>query len=294
MPDKITEIVSEILEKEQDVLTLFLFGSIATGTNKTESDYDFYVILDKNTKDSIREDELSKLVFESTKEFKIEVHLTFQYLFILDEDKSLILKISNEGKLIFSKTYLIAPYKQFGLQKYFICKWGIDTRRFLSGNKESGIRTNKLLISRILYGYAQKYSYQGELKESKKEGLIDNKVMFGEKETILILDSMFNHIKCLIENKNGTLQILNTCYMPISDIKGIETYHGKKDLESFLKKDKKLSKEPFVNSVSLLGSDTLWIRYDLKTEHCNTGINIKNLPEELQNNAIAHGKHKFT
>ena len=292
MDDKIIEAVSETLKEEEDILALFLFGSRARKDNKTESDYDFYIILDKNTKDSLREDEISKKVLAITKRFKADIHLTFQYLFILDEDKSLMLKISNEGKILFSKECLIVPYKQFGLQRYFICKWNLDKKIFKGKNKEAEMRTSKLMISRMLYGYVQAYLYKGQKKELKKAGVIDNKAMFGEKETIVILDSMFHHIKHLIESKNGTIKIINMCYIPTENIE-IDKYNGKIKLEKFIRKDKNLREELFVKSVKPFDIDKIYVRYDYKGKSSHTIQNIKTLPEDVQNNIISKKECKF-
>ncbi|MFO8016523.1 MAG: nucleotidyltransferase domain-containing protein [Candidatus Woesearchaeota archaeon] len=295
--DEIIKKVSGILDKEDDVIALFLFGSRARGEGRKESDYDFYVVLDRNAKDSLREDEILKKVHEATKGCKSEVHLTFQYLFIVTEDKSLILKISSEGKLIFSKTYLIAPYRQFGLQKYFICRWGMDEKGFSGSDKKAFIRNSRLLISRMLHGYKQKYTYQGEKKESRKEGLVDNRTIFGEGGIIIMPDMMFDHIKYFIEKNRGkvaVMSILNSCYIPSDSIEGIEIYNIKRELERFISTRDKTDKRLFITSITPLDSDKLSVKFECEGEDKkrNTIILRKELPQEMQKRIIKR-KHEF-
>ncbi len=296
--DEVIKTVSETLEKEEDVLALFLFGSRARNENEEGSDYDFYVILDRNVGDSLREDELCGKIVEATKDYKRDIHLTFQYLFIVNEDKSLILKISSEGKLIFSKTYLIAPHKQFGLQKYFICTWAVDEKRFGGGNKKEFIRTSKLLINRLLYGYTQKYTYMGKPKESKRAGLVDNRNIFGEGGIIIIPDMTFDFIKYFIEKNRGELvvvKILNSCYIPTDSIEEIEKYYGKKELEKFIKNRNKADTDLFMTSIAPYDLDKIRVKFENVGEEQkrNVIISIRELPPELQKNIITKKKHEF-
>jgi predicted nucleotidyltransferase len=290
--DEVINKVSETLKKEDDVLALFLFGSRAINENTKNSDYDFYVILDNNTKDSLREDEISRKVHEATEKFNQEIHLTFQYLFIVNEDKSLILKISSEGKLLFSKTYLIAQYKQFGLQRCFICKWEIDEKKFISGNKKELVRNSKLLISRMLHGYVQKYSYNGKQKESVKKGLVDNKTIFGVGEIIIVPDIMFEHMKYFIEQNRGEVSIINSCYIPADSIEGISKYYLKKDLERIIKIRKKIDKALFITSIDAFDSDKVHVKFECTGKKQTTIIPIKELPENMQKN-ISQEKYEF-
>ena len=101
--DRIIQSVKYALEKEQDVIALFLFGSRAAGNEKKGSDYDFFLVLDRNTKDTLREDEISRRVLDKTKQFDAIVHLTFQYLYIVNEDKSLLFKNKHRRKIDFQQ-----------------------------------------------------------------------------------------------------------------------------------------------------------------------------------------------
>ena len=159
--DRIIQSVKYALEKEQDVIALFLFGSRAAGNEKKGSDYDFFLVLDRNTKDTLREDEISRIVLDKTKQFDAIVHLTFQYLYIVNEDKSLLLKISTEGKLIFSKGVLFGSFEQLSLSRYYLCEWNIDMKK-ISSPGIVAISSLRQQVRRLLFGYKQKYEYKGK------------------------------------------------------------------------------------------------------------------------------------
>jgi len=278
MQDQIIEIVTEILKNEPDVLATFLFGSRVRGEDTEISDYDFYVILDKNTKDSLREDELHKKVFDATKQFQSDIQLTFQYLFVLNEDKSLLLKISSEGKLLFSKAFLIGSYKQAGLQKYYLCSWNINEDNFHT-NKQEGIKKSRQLISRLLKGYTQKY--QGG--KYKKQGMIDNIGVIGIPEgtpaQILVMDLMLDHVRAAIERYHGKLQIIQEAYIPREKLGDLEKYTIKKRLEiMLLKKDKK---QGFIRTFWSTDGKSIHIRYISGTQLMHTWPPKEDIPIEV-------------
>lgn len=291
--DEIISIVSDTLKNEKDIIALFLFGSRAIGGEKKTSDYDFFVVLDKNTKDSLREDELSQLVFEKTKN-KAIVHLTFQYLYVLDEDKSLLLKISQEGKLIFSKALLLGSYEQAGLQRFFLCTWQIDENRFLT-NKEKGIKTSKQIINRIFNGYSQKYTYKSEKKVSKFKGLADNSGIFFTKDTLIIIDLVFDHVKAIIEKHNGKLFIQSELYIPKEKIKNFEKYRLKKEFEVLLGKE--LKKNIFVFSYSVFDHDKVHIKYYPERNLVGLKsiiIKLKELPDQIYKQLLSCNNFEFS
>lgn len=278
MQDQIIENVTEILKKEPDVLAIFLFGSRVKEEHTEISDYDFYVILDKNTKDSLREDELHKKVFDATKQFQCDIQLTFQYLFVLDEDKSLLLKISAEGKLLFSNAFLIGSYKQAGLQKYYLCSWNINEDNFHT-NKQEGIKTSRQLIGRLLKGYTQKYSGG----KYKKQGMIDNIGVIGIQEgtpvQILIMDSMFDHVRAAIERYHGKLQILQETYILREKLGDLERYVIKKKLEKILLE--KYKEQSFIISFWSVDAKSIHIRYISKLQHKHTLLSKEYIPFEV-------------
>lgn len=288
MNENFVNTITETLEKESDIIALFLFGSQAKEVGKKGSDYDFFAVLDRNAKDTLREDEIARKAIDSAKEYKEELHLTFQYLFIVDDDKSLMLKISSEGKLLFSKTYLIAPYQQIGLQKYIICKWDVDAKR--SGSKEASAKNSRLMISRALYGYTQKYEYNGKRKESRRNGFVDNKTIFGDGNEIIAPEIMFEHLKHAVEKNNGKLKMLNSCYLPLESV-NMEPLYAKMELENLLKKG-----QPglvFVTSVKRFDSNKIYVKYRAGDLRKNSVMSIESLPASLQKSSFTKKEVKF-
>ncbi|MEK6816965.1 MAG: nucleotidyltransferase domain-containing protein, partial [Nanoarchaeota archaeon] len=60
MNEEFVKAIAETLEKESDIIALFLFGSQAKEGGKRGSDYDFFAVLDRNAKDTLREDEITR------------------------------------------------------------------------------------------------------------------------------------------------------------------------------------------------------------------------------------------
>lgn len=277
--DRIIQIVKSALEKEQDVIALFLFGSRAVGSEKKGSDYDFFVILDRNTRDILREDEISKTVLDKTKQLNAIVHLTFQYLYIVNEDKSLLLKISSEGKLIFSKGVLFGSFEQLNLNKYYLCEWNIDMSR-ISAPSIVVISSLRQQVRRLLFGYKQRYEYKGEKMHSKK-GIVDNIGVIAEGDMLLVIDTMFEHLSYLLENHFCKLKILHEAYLPADKVEGIWKYKLKKLLENYLNE-----KSSFVRSVQKIDYDLpearIFIKFMRNGKTANTLRKVKELPESVK------------
>lgn len=299
MPDEIVEKVSSLLNREQDVLALFLFGSHARGNIKKGSDYDFYVLLDKNSKDSLREDQLSKKVFDAAREFGAEIHLTFQYLIVVDEDKSLLLKINDEGCLLFSKALILGSYPQFGLQKYYVCSWEVDLDKIpRQKNRKLGIRTSRQQILRLLKGYRQKYVYGGQEKVSDRQGMIDGTGLIsatsGTPDILMVLDSMLHHLRHTIERHFGKLQVLYEVYIPREKINGLSRYRTKQRIEFHLQ-EKEAQKEVFVKSFQTFdGKHKLFVRYISQDQNKNTSLSVDALPKEIRDYVLGQPGDEIT
>lgn len=277
--DKVTEEVKGILEKEHDVIALFLFGSRATGRERKSSDYDFFLILDRNTRDTLREDEISMLVLSRTKKLGAMVHLTFQYLFILDEDKSLLLKISSEAKPIFSKGLLFGSFGQLNLQKYYLCEWNVGIKQ-ISSPSIVVVSSLRQQVRRLLFGYRQKYKYKGQ-KVHLKQGLVDGIGIIAEGDMLMIIDSMFGYLNYLLENHSCRLKILHEVYLPADKVEGIWKYRLKKQLENYFGE-----KDTFMREVKKidynLPNASLFIKFTRKGKAANTLRKMSELPDSVR------------
>jgi len=272
--DKVTEEVKGILEKEHDVIALFLFGSRAVGRERKSSDYDFFLILDRNTRDTFREDEISRLVLSRTKKLGAVVHLTFQYLFILEEDKSLLLKISSEAKPIFSKGMLFGSFGQLNLQKYYLCEWNVDMEN-IDPPSILAVSSLRQQARRLLFGYRQKYKYKGA-KVHLKQGLVDGTGIIAEGDMLMIIDSMFKHLNYLFESHSCKLKILQEVYLPADKVEGIWKYRLKKQLENYLGE-----KHTFMREIKKM-DDSLFIKFTRKGKAANTLRKISELPDSVR------------
>lgn len=290
MNDRIIEIVKETLEKEQDVLALYLFGSRARGDFKKISDYDFYVFLNHTTKNSLREDQLYSHISRITEEFNVDIHLTFQYLFIVDEDRSLLLKITGEGKLLFSKALLFGSFEQIGLKRYYLCLWDVnaDTIQPLVNTKANRNKFKRMqiqLINRILKGYKQPYFYKKEKRISKKVGLIDGVGVIGDSignsRMLLVLESYLPLLHRLITEHFGTITVLYPVYIPSTSLPDLEKYILYVGLQEYLRKEKKNS-ELLLLGYEIPNLEKISLNYLEGKQRMNTLISIEKLPEEIR------------
>lgn len=91
------------------------------------------------------------------------------------------------------------------------------------------------------------------------------------------------------------MKILNSCYIPMDSIEGIEKYRGKRELEKFIKNRNKTYKELFITSIVPYGLDKISVKFETvgETQKRNTIISMKELPPELQKNIIIKKQHEF-
>ncbi|MBI4981042.1 nucleotidyltransferase domain-containing protein [Candidatus Woesearchaeota archaeon] len=158
------------LSKIKAVNALVLFGSFARGDYSfRHSDMDVMIFLDKIEKDGKLEEELRKKVIQLNLGKKISVHTVFQYRKIEEEDKSLMLTIGREGRIIFARKSLVISNNLMGLKEYHLI-------RFDAANINP---VNKNKLQRFLYGY--------KIKGNRYSGIIDDeKVISAGKGAILI------------------------------------------------------------------------------------------------------------
>ena len=147
----------EALKRHKEVYMILLFGSFARKDySLRHSDLDVYVILGRKKKDRQLEQNLEKEVLDSTLETKAPVQLTFQYLSIEEEDKSLLVKMCEEAIVLFSRGIVFTNYSALGLKKMSLVLYGMA----------NASQVNKNRFNRFINGYAK--------GRKKYPGIVDN------------------------------------------------------------------------------------------------------------------------
>ena len=153
--------LGKLLYKFEKINAVILFGSYARGDYSVRhSDLDIMIFLDENEKDIGLESKILKKIMEINLGKLVSIHTVFQYKSVKEEDSSLLLTISNEGKTLFARKSVVINDKILGLKSYHIIVF--DT---------SGLdQVKKNRLHRFLHGY----SANGK----KVKGLIDGEKVF--------------------------------------------------------------------------------------------------------------------
>jgi len=164
------KLLQKELPKFKEVNALVLFGSFARGDYSIRhSDIDLMIFLDKTKVDKSLEEKIRKGVINLTLGKELNVHLVFQYKKIEEEDNSLMLTISKEGKVIFARKTIIISGNILGLKPYYLLKFDTTNVKPVIKNK----------LQRFLYGY--------KIKGKKYRGIVDEEIVLNAGKGAIIV-----------------------------------------------------------------------------------------------------------
>jgi len=166
------------LRKIKEINAVVLFGSFARGDYSIRhSDIDIMIFIDRAEKDKKLEEKIRKKIINIGLGKELSIHSLFQYKKIEEEDKSLMLTIAKEGKVIFTKKTLVISGNLLGLKEYSLVKF--DT------SKVKPVIKNKL--QRFLHGYT--------IKGKKYKGIVDEeKILTAGKGAIIVPQKMLKKV----------------------------------------------------------------------------------------------------
>lgn len=172
------------LPKIKEINAVILFGSFARGDYSfRHSDIDVMIFLDRTEKDIKLEGKIRKKIIDLNLGKELNIHPIFQYRKLEEEDKSLMLTIAKEGKVIFAKKSLIISGNLLGLKEYFLIKF--DTAKL------EPVVKNKL--QRFLYGYT--------IKGKKYHGIVDGEtVLSAGKGAIIVPQEKLKKVLLFVYN----------------------------------------------------------------------------------------------
>lgn len=176
--NSLMEFLKKELFKIKEINAVVLFGSYARGDySLRHSDIDIMVFIDKDKKDLKLEEKIRKIIIRFNLNKELSVHTLFQYKKVDEEDRSMILTIGNEGKVLFAKKTLVISDSILGLKNYFLIKF--DTA------KVKPVIKNKL--QRFLYGYI--------VKGKRYKGIVDGDIVLNAgKGAIIAPEEMLKKI----------------------------------------------------------------------------------------------------
>ncbi len=139
--------VQKELHKINEINAVVLFGSFARGDfSYRHSDIDIMVFIDKTEKDAALEEKILKRIIDLNLGKELNIHTLFQYTKLEEEDKSLMLTIADEGRVVFAKRSIFISDNILGLKSCFLVKFDTANSKPVIKNK----------LQRFLHGYLTK------------------------------------------------------------------------------------------------------------------------------------------
>lgn len=162
----IKEIINELsleFSKFKEITVVFLYGSYARGDySKKHSDFDCFIMLNKRKISEELKEKITNAIIPIGVKFGIKIHPEYQGLIINKEDETLVAKMIEEGKVIYSSGLMVFSGAKIGLKRYLIYTYKVEDK------------TTKTRLSQILHGKKSWY-YKGKEKIVKEyKGLIDD------------------------------------------------------------------------------------------------------------------------
>jgi len=186
----------------KNILVVFVYGSVARGDHsERHSDLDLFIIINKKKVDEKLKDKINHLLWPVGSKNGVKVHIEYQGLVIDDEDKSLVEKMIEEGKVVYSSGVFVFDGKQIGLKQYIIY------------SMKAQDNNTKTRLSQILHGRKSWY-YNGKKKIVKEyDGLIDNEdIIDVGKGSLMVVNDKRKDIEKMFNDLRVEFKIIKIVY----------------------------------------------------------------------------------
>lgn len=181
--------LQELFPDISQILMVFLFGSVARGDfSLRHSDLDLFIILKTKTVSEDMKEKLDNRILPIGYKDGVKIQAEYQGLSILHEDRTLVRKMIQEGKIIYSSGVFTFNHQQIGLQQYIIYDFWLKNA------------INPTMFSKVLHGRKSWY-WKGKEKIVKKyPGILDGKEMVElGKGVIMVLKQRDKDLKNIFE-----------------------------------------------------------------------------------------------
>ncbi len=190
--NKIEEAIKDIkkrLSHIKEVFAVILYGSVSRGDYSIRhSDIDILIILE----DIQAKNKVESIINDINIQHRIKIHPEYQTREIKHEDQTLLCKMFEEGKLLFSRGFWFIDKEQLGLKAFRLYRF--DTKEIS--------KVNRVILSRALHGRNKKY-----------KGLIDDiSIIDSGKGGLMIRKDRFKDIEGLLSRLNIKYKVKKTVY----------------------------------------------------------------------------------
>lgn len=157
-------LVEEAFPKIKEILVVFAYGSaVRGGYSPRHSDLDLFIVLKKKKIVPTLTEKINRLLFSLSYKSGVKIHPEYQSLNITYEDQSLVRKMIEEGKIIYSTGVFSFGTELVGLKQFVIYDFSLQNA------------PNRTMFSKVLHGRKSWYR-QGKRKIIKSyPGILDEK-----------------------------------------------------------------------------------------------------------------------
>jgi predicted nucleotidyltransferase len=163
--DKFEDVVQRLLKMLpalKDVLVVYLYGSVARGDHSLRhSDLDLFIVLDSPSVSKRIKERIDRQIVPVGLRAGVRVHAEYQGTVIRKQDQTLLRKIVEEGRILYSSGVFTFSYQQLGLRQFIVYNYS---------SKEAGEKT---MLSKILRGRRSSYRRGSERVVKTYKGLVD-------------------------------------------------------------------------------------------------------------------------
>jgi len=160
---KIKNFIDSKFSKYEEIESIVLFGSFASGKFNEESDIDICVLFKQNTPKM-----LENTIFDYFLSLGKDLNLSIQCVFFFPED-------INNWDTIFIENILAEGQLLYGNSNYYeilIKTLEFKPYQIITLNLRALNSSDKMKLKRILYGYKTTKKYSEKLYKYKKEGMV--------------------------------------------------------------------------------------------------------------------------
>lgn len=189
--NKVEESLLELKKKlfaYKEIFAVILYGSVARGDYSIRhSDIDIFVLIENGKS----KDKINKTIDKLSLKYRARFHPEYQTLDIKEEDHTLLWKMFEEGKVLFSRGIFFIDKKKLGL----------DAIRLYRFDTSSIDKVKRVMFSRALHG------------RKNQTGLIDGILVIDSGQGgLLVKKNMFKEVEQMFDRFKIKYKVTKTVY----------------------------------------------------------------------------------